>query len=45
MVATPTLIRDYPPPQRRIVGDHSDVEALRVALELYEESVARTGSD
>jgi circadian clock protein KaiB len=40
VVATPTLVRDHPAPQRRVVGDQGDAEAVRVALELAEEAQA-----
>lgn len=45
IVATPTLVRDHPTPRRRIVGDHSDASALRIALELSEETRSITGAD
>jgi circadian clock protein KaiB len=45
IVATPTLVRDQPSPRRRIVGDHSDANALRIALELSEEMRSTTGAD
>lgn len=34
ILATPTLIREAPPPLRRIVGDLSDTESVLVALGL-----------
>lgn len=34
IVATPTLIRELPPPLRRLIGDLSDVERVLVGLDL-----------
>ena len=34
VAATPTLIREFPPPVRRIVGDPGTGEAVRTALDL-----------
>ena len=34
IIATPTLIRELPPPLRRIVGDLSDEQRVLVALEI-----------
>lgn len=34
ILATPTLIRDLPPPRRRIIGDLSDSEKVVLALDL-----------
>lgn len=34
ILATPTLIREYPRPERRIIGDLSDRELLNQALDL-----------
>ncbi|BAM02254.1 putative circadian clock protein KaiB [Phycisphaera mikurensis NBRC 102666] len=34
VIATPTLIRELPPPVRRIIGDLSRHERVRVALDL-----------
>lgn len=32
--ATPTLIKEAPPPQRRIIGDLADADGLLIALNL-----------
>jgi circadian clock protein KaiB len=37
--ATPTLIKEAPQPQRRIIGDLADVDGLLVALSLPESSL------
>lgn len=34
IVAIPTLVRRLPPPEHKIIGDLSDVERLRAALQL-----------
>jgi circadian clock protein KaiB len=34
ILATPTLIREYPPPARRIIGDLSDTRQVLLGLEL-----------
>ena len=34
ILATPTLIREYPPPVRRIIGDLSDTKQVLLGLEL-----------
>lgn len=34
ILATPTLIKEYPLPQRRIIGDLSDIEKVKKALGL-----------
>ena len=34
IIATPTLVKAFPPPVRRILGDLSDREALCIALNL-----------
>jgi circadian clock protein KaiB len=34
IVATPTLIRELPPPLRRLIGDLSDTERVLVGLDL-----------
>jgi circadian clock protein KaiB len=35
ILATPTLIKQLPPPIRRIIGDLSDVEQVLLGLDLY----------
>jgi circadian clock protein KaiB len=34
ILATPTLIRELPPPLRRVIGDLSDKEKLLIGLDL-----------
>jgi circadian clock protein KaiB len=34
ILATPTLIKQLPPPLRRIIGDLSDTEKVRIGLDL-----------
>lgn len=34
VIATPTLVREFPPPARRVVGDPGDGVALRQGLDL-----------
>jgi len=34
ILATPTLVREMPPPQRRIIGDLSDLEKVLLTLNL-----------
>ena len=34
ILATPTLIKELPPPVRRIIGDLSEVEEVLIALEV-----------
>ena len=34
ILATPTLIREFPPPVRRIIGDLSDTKQVLLGLEL-----------
>jgi circadian clock protein KaiB len=34
ILATPTLIKELPPPIRRVIGDLSDTEKVLLALEL-----------
>ncbi len=34
VLATPTIVRELPPPVRRVIGDLSRSESVRVALEL-----------
>jgi circadian clock protein KaiB len=35
ILATPTLIKDHPPPMRRLIGDLSDVRRVRAELGLH----------
>ena len=35
ILATPTLIKDFPPPTRRIIGDLSDAERVRRELGIF----------
>lgn len=34
IVATPTLIKAYPPPARRVIGDLSDKEKILIGLDM-----------
>lgn len=44
ILATPTLVRELPPPLRRVVGDLSDKERVLVGLDLApRESGSRRG--
>jgi circadian clock protein KaiB len=36
ILATPTLIREFPPPVRRIIGDLSDTNQVLLGLELQQ---------
>jgi circadian clock protein KaiB len=42
VLATPTLIKEYPPPIRRIIGDLSDTKQVLRGLELLHQE-SRTG--
>ena len=35
ILATPTLIKELPPPPRRIIGDLSDTEKVLLGLEIF----------
>lgn len=35
ILATPTLVKQLPPPIRRIIGDLSDIEQVLLGLDLY----------
>ena len=37
ILATPTLIKEVPPPLRRIIGDLSDTEKVWIGLELIDQ--------
>jgi circadian clock protein KaiB len=37
VIATPTLIKEWPLPARRVLGDLSDKETLLLALDIYPE--------
>lgn len=41
IIATPTLVREYPSPRRRVIGDLSEEHQLLIALDavLYRKSV------
>ena len=40
ILATPTLIKEFPPPVRRIIGDLSDTKQVLLGLELpHQESI------
>jgi circadian clock protein KaiB len=36
ILATPVVVRELPPPMRRIIGDLSDFESVLVGLDLHE---------
>ena len=36
IIATPTLIKEYPPPQKRLIGDLSDRDMLLFGLGIHE---------
>lgn len=38
ILATPTLIKEMPPPSRRIIGDLSDIGKVRLGLGLAEDN-------
>ena len=40
ILATPTLIKQLPPPLRRVIGDLSDTEKVLLGLEVHRESTA-----
>jgi circadian clock protein KaiB len=42
ILATPTLIKQLPPPLRRIIGDLSDTEQVLVGLEIVQSNIAGT---
>ena len=42
ILITPTLVKEFPPPKERIIGDLSDIEVLTLALSLPPDSF---GSD
>ena len=45
ILATPTLIKQLPPPLRRIIGDLSDTEKVLVGLDLQPHALTRGVSD
>lgn len=42
VLATPTLIKELPPPTRRIIGDLTDAERVLVGLDLEPAAVRRS---
>lgn len=36
ILATPVVVRELPPPMRRIIGDLTDIERVLVGLELHD---------
>lgn len=42
IIATPTLIKDLPPPLRRIIGDLSDTEKVLLGLDLARQKNQKT---
>jgi circadian clock protein KaiB len=47
ILGTPTLVKEQPPPVRRIIGDLSDIEKIMLGLDLqlYTESENRKEND
>ena len=43
ILATPTLIREFPPPVRRIIGDLSDTKQVLLGLELLHQESSGEG--
>lgn len=43
ILATPTLIKEFPPPVRRIIGDLSDTEQVLLGLELLHQESSGEG--
>lgn len=41
IIATPTLVKEYPPPARRIIGDLADAEQLMACLGLHAKTIER----
>jgi circadian clock protein KaiB len=41
ILATPTLVKELPPPLRRVIGDLSDREKVLLGLELHEKPEGR----
>jgi circadian clock protein KaiB len=41
IIATPTLIKELPPPSRRIIGDLSDTEKVLEGLDLRRDDAAQ----
>lgn len=42
ILATPTLIKQLPPPLRRVIGDLSDTEKVLLGLEVRPQASAQT---
>jgi circadian clock protein KaiB len=42
ILATPTLIKQLPPPLRRVIGDLSDTEKVLLGLEVFPDTTSRT---
>jgi circadian clock protein KaiB len=45
ILATPTLVKQLPPPLRRVIGDLSDRDKVLLGLEVRERPPARPGKD
>jgi circadian clock protein KaiB len=45
ILATPTLIKQLPPPLRRVIGDLSDKEKVLLGLELRPERLSRPSQE
>src|SRR4051812_32439276 len=43
ILATPVVVRELPPPMRRIIGDLSDFHSVLVGLDLYQDEDPRSG--
>jgi circadian clock protein KaiB len=41
ILATPTLIKQLPPPLRRVIGDLSDKEKVLLGLEVFPDTTSR----
>jgi circadian clock protein KaiB len=45
ILATPTLIKQLPPPLRRVIGDLSDKDKVLLGLEVRADSSSKQGAD
>jgi circadian clock protein KaiB len=45
ILATPTLVKDLPPPLRKIIGDLSDKDKVLLGLDLYSASEHPAGEE
>ena len=44
ILATPTVIRQLPPPMRRVIGDLTNAEKVLLGLDLHAPGVRRSGA-